>query len=84
MLMPVAPRFSAVTSSMEWLPLLGGGYGTTGMAVMEIYEKNVSPQTSDGCVPALTTRYEAMGVTSIIDTGHYPMAAVIEYYEISN
>lgn len=70
--MPVAPRFSAVTSSMEWLPLLGGGMERQARQQWKYMRRNVSPQTSDGCIPALTTRYEAMGVTSIIDTGHYP------------
>ena len=78
--MPVAPRSSAVTSSMEWLPLLGGGYGTTGTAVMEIlqqgklkviiifyvkYMKSVI-NTAGGLCSTLMAHYHKAGVTDFL------------------
>lgn len=42
-----------------------------------------TPQTKDGCAPALTATYEYASFANMFDTGHFPRMGVIEigYYE---
>ena len=37
-----------------------------------------TPQTKDGCAPALTATYEYASFANMFDTGHYPRCGVIE------
>lgn len=37
-----------------------------------------TPQTKDGCAPALTATYEYVSFANMFDTGHYPRMGVIE------
>lgn len=41
-------------------------------------EQIPTPQTKDGCAPALTSTYEYASLVNMFDTGHYPRMGVIE------
>ena len=44
-----------------------------------ICEKQVpTPQTKDGCAPALTATYDYASIANMFDTSHYPRMGVIE------
>lgn len=43
------------------------------------YEKRIpTPQTRDGCAPAITATYDYASVANMLDTRHFPRMGVIE------
>lgn len=40
-----------------------------------------TPQTKDGCAPAITATYEMASFANMFDTGHFPRMGVIEIGE---
>lgn len=41
-------------------------------------ERKLTPQTKDGCCPAITATYAFVSYANIMTTAHFPRAAVVE------